>query len=176
MALTKEKALFCLLASRGLEKRPCYARRKGQFITLARGETISERIYKLYGSAHTLALTLVKDLNPHIKDMDRVAAGELVWAPSLTRETLLHKQPDGVSHLLMASFFSKAEAEELVQTARQKGYALTVTPQQISGTLLLHRVELKGLQDPAAFDRAWDLVDTYRVVSESSPSDLLPWG
>jgi general secretion pathway protein A len=131
---------------------------KGESVTIARGDTMSAIVLKVYGTYNALAFDLIKEFNPHIEDLDRIAAGEHVWLPFPTRATLLRQQPDGSYHLIVGSFHSEAEAERAARKARRAGYTVTITPRRMSGTRLLHRVALEGLQDLATVERAWSLV------------------
>ncbi len=131
---------------------------QGQSVTITRGDTITAIVFKVYGNYNVLAFDLIKEFNPHIADLDRIAVGEQVWLPFLTRETLLRKQADGSYHLIIGSFHREGEAERVARTARRQGYAVTITQRRMSGTHLLHRVEIEQLQDLAAVDRAWSMV------------------
>jgi general secretion pathway protein A len=128
----------------------------GQAVTIARGDTMSGIVLKMYGDYNVLAFDIIKELNPHLEDFDHVAAGEQVWLPSLTRDTLLRQQVDGSYHLIIGSFHRAGEAESTARTARRRGYVATITQRRMSGTRLLFRVELEQLQDLATADRAWN--------------------
>jgi type II secretory pathway predicted ATPase ExeA/phage tail protein X len=132
---------------------------KGQVVTIARGDTISHLAAKMYGNNNVLAFDMIKELNPHIANLDWLSVGTQVWLPALTRETLLRQQADGSYLLILGSFPNRAAAEKAAATARRRGYTVTITPQRISGSRLLHRVVLEGLNDLTAVDRAWRLVE-----------------
>ncbi len=112
----------------------------------------------MYGTYNVLAFDLLKEINPHIEDLDRIAVGEQVWLPFLTRELLLRQQADGSYHLIIGAFHMAADAQRVVRAARRAGYAATITERRMSGTRLLHRVELEGLEDVTAVDRAWNVM------------------
>jgi len=131
---------------------------QGQSVTITRGDTMAAIVFKVYGNYNVLAFDLIKEFNPHIVDLDRIAVGRQVWLPFLTRETLLRKQADGSYHLIIGSFHGEGEAERVARTARRQGYAVTITQRRMSGTRLLHRVEIERLQNLAAVDRAWSMV------------------
>jgi AAA domain/SPOR domain len=131
---------------------------QGQSVTITRGDTITAIVFKVYGNYNVLAFDLIKEFNPHIADLNRIAVGKQVWLPFLMRETLLRKQADGSYHLIIGSFHRKGNAERVARTARRQGYAVTITQRRMSGTHLLHRVEIERLQDLAAVDRAWSRV------------------
>src|SRR5262249_9535818 len=124
---------------------------KGQAITVARGDTVSELILKVYGNYNTLALDLIKEFNPDIADLDRIIIGQRLILPSLSRETLLRKQDDGKYRLILGTFAKETEAEKVAQEARGQGYVATVTKRRVtSGGRPLYRVELEKLPDTAA--------------------------
>jgi cell division septation protein DedD len=134
------------------------AQGEGQLVTIARGDTISAIVLKMYGTYNVLAFDLLKECNPHIEDLDRIAIGTQVWLPLLTRELLLRQQADGSYHLIIGAFHMEAAAQRVVQAASRAGYAATITQRRMSGTRLLHRVELERLQDLTAVDHAWNVV------------------
>ena len=132
---------------------------KGERVTIGRGDTISEIATKMYGSHNILAFDLIKELNPHIKDLDRLAVGEQVWFPALVRETLLRQQDDGSYRLILGAFVSEGDAARVAAAARRQGYTAIISQQRVFGTRSLHRVELEGLKDLTAVDRAWRFID-----------------
>jgi type II secretory pathway predicted ATPase ExeA len=136
----------------------------GRPVVIEYGTTALAIVSQYYGSYNTLAIDLTKEANPQIEDLDRLFAGERISLPPLTRESLLRQQPDGSYHLVIASISSPRDAERLAQTIRQKGYAVEVVPRNVTGTISLYRVEIRGLRDPATVERAWQLVDVTRVL------------
>jgi hypothetical protein len=138
------------------------AERKGQRVTIAPGETISGIAAKLYGSQSILALDLIKEMNPHLEDLNQIAIGEQVWFPVLNREALLRPGADGSYHLIMGTFSSEGDAVRAVNAARRKGYTAVITPRQVSGALPLYRVTLEGLKDLATVDYAWRFINQGR--------------
>ncbi|MGE0826304.1 MAG: AAA family ATPase [Candidatus Binatia bacterium] len=131
---------------------------QGQAITVARGDTVSELVLKVYGNYSTLALDLIKEANPHIADLDRIFVGQQMLLPTLSRDTLLRKQQDGSYRLIVGAFQNTTSAEQTVQAARRRGYTAKVVKRRVSGTHVLYRVELEKISDLATADRAWDLV------------------
>jgi hypothetical protein len=128
-------------------------------VTVERGDTISEIAAKMYGTQNILAFDLIKELNPHIKDLDRIAVGERVWFPALTRETLLRRQDDGSYRLILGVFTSEGAAVRVAEAARREGYSAIISQQRVFGAQSLHRVELEGLKDLTTIDRAWRFVN-----------------
>jgi len=131
---------------------------KGHSIIAMRGDTVSDFVFKVYGNYSALAFDLIKEFNPEIEDLDRITVGQHIWLPSLTRETLVRKQPDGSYHLIVGAFYSRAAATKMAQTARDEGYIAQVTQQRITRARTLYRVALEQLPDLAAADQAWSLV------------------
>lgn len=144
--------------------------KKAQPIIAQSGTTVSEIVLRNYKNYNTLAIDMVKEFNPHIKDLDRIQSGEKIWLPPLTREILLRKQSDGSYQLILATFRSLPEAEKFAQGVRQKGYLVVILPQRVSGNFLLQRVVVERLADLDAVDRAWELVDTRNSLSGDSVS------
>jgi type II secretory pathway predicted ATPase ExeA len=138
---------------------------KGQHVVVTRGTTLSALVLETYGNYNILAIDLIKELNPQIKDINRIVEGEKIWLPPLTRETLLREQPNGSYHLILGSFRSPSEAERLAQKARRQGYTVVVVPQYAADTLAFHRVEVEELRDPAAIERAWSLANINNALS-----------
>ena len=138
---------------------------KGQRVVVPRGTTLSALVLETYGNYNTLAIDLIKELNPQIKDVNRIVEGEKIWLPPLTRETLLREQPDGSYHLILGSFRRPAEAERFAQKVRRQGYTVAVVPQQAADTLAFYRVEVEALRDPAAIERAWRLASINNALS-----------
>jgi len=159
------------LSSQGWQPQagPSSADREGQFITVPHGATVFDLVSQVYGERNLLALDLIKELNPHINDVDRVLEGEQLWMPALTRETLLRRQPDGFYHLILASFRKLRDAEERARKVRRKGYVAIISPQGVSATILLYRVEITKLQEATAIEQAWRLVNTQNFVSIARP-------
>jgi len=137
------------------------------------GTTVFEIVLRNYKNYNILAIDLVKEFNPHIRDLDRIQSGEKIWLPPLTRETLLRKQPDGSYQLILASFRSLQEAEKFAQRVKQKGYPTVILPRKVAGKFLLQRVVIEGLADLGSVDRAWELVDTRNFLLGASVSDNL---
>jgi phage tail protein X len=136
----------------------------GQAITVARGDTVSELVLKVYGNYSALALDLIKEFNPTIADLDRILVGQRLVLPSLSRETLLRKQKDGQYRLILGTFVREAAAEKTAQAARSKGYTARIIKRRVAaGARSLYRVELQQLPDIATVDRAWKLVDGSRT-------------
>jgi general secretion pathway protein A len=148
---------------------PSLPDRHGQLVTVPRGATVLDLVSQMYAEHTLLALDLIKELNPHLNNLDKISQGEQLWMPALTRETLLRRQPDGSFHLILSSFRQLRDAERLASTSRRQGYAAMISPQKVSETILLYRVEVSGLQEAAAIERAWKLFNTQNSVSAARP-------
>jgi hypothetical protein len=75
--------------------------------------------------------------------------------PFLTQETLLRPQPDGSYHLIVASFHSRAGADEFARLLSRKGYLVNVITRRVADDLSLHRVEIDGLKSREEADQIW---------------------
>ena len=137
----------------------------GRFVLIKPGATISETVLETYGEYNALALDLVKEANPHIKNLDLVVAGDTLWLPPLTQETLIRRQSENSYRLVLAAFRRVAAAERLAQTARRQGYPVEIKKRVLSDSLSLYRVEIAGLPSEDAIRRAWDLVDLGNALS-----------
>jgi general secretion pathway protein A len=122
---------------------------------IPQGGTISDIAFRTYGHYSTLAVDLIKESNPHISDLDWIRAGDRLWLPPLTAETLIRPQPDGSYRLVLASFLSSVAAERLSDGIRRRGYDARVIPRQVTGQLALYRVEIAGVGSRDAAESAW---------------------
>jgi len=134
------------------------------FLIVPSGTTILEIVRKNYQSANILAVDVLKEVNPHVKDLDHIQVGEKIWLPPLNQETLTRQEPDGSYRLIIASFRSLIEAERFAQKVRAQGYQVRILPQRVSRTLLLQRVEIHLLENSDAVNRAWDLSPVRNVL------------
>jgi general secretion pathway protein A len=125
-------------------------------MTIEDGATIRKIASAAYGTNTFLGMDLIKEFNPHIRNLNRVIAGQELSLPSLTQETMLRKQPDGSYRLIAASFPSIRGADEFARLLGDKGYRILITPKRVSDSLLLHRVEIDGLKDLHEANQAWE--------------------
>ena len=62
-------------------------------ITVQSGSTVAEIATNIYGTQRNLGLDLIKEYNTHIENLNRIIAGQRLWLPPLSRETLVrHSQ------------------------------------------------------------------------------------
>lgn len=127
---------------------------KDRPIVIQYGTTISEVVSQVYGGYNTLAIDLVNEFNPHIENLNWVKAGEKLWLPTLTRETLLRRDKNNRYRLILASPEKVGEARTLQETLRQGGYDAMIKPRRVSDDLTLYRVEVGGLKSVEAADQA----------------------
>jgi hypothetical protein len=120
------------------------------------GSTIAEVAANIYGAQRNLGLDLIKEYNTHITNLNRIIAGQRLWLPPLSRETLVRQQPDGSYSLILASFHSTQQAQQLISIVRLKGYDVVVTPRRVSDNLMLYRIEISGLESVEAVNKAWE--------------------
>ncbi|MGH8069099.1 MAG: AAA family ATPase [Candidatus Entotheonellia bacterium] len=142
--------------ARSVANIPAIASWREKPIAMQPGSTIAEIAANIYGAQRNLGLDLIKEYNTHIENLNRIIAGQRLWLPPLSRETLVRQQPDGSYSLILASFRSPQQSEQLVQTARLKGYDVVVTPRRVSDNLMLHRVEISRLENVDAVNKAWE--------------------
>jgi len=129
--------------------------RKEQRVIMPHGSIIYKIATDTYGTNTALGMDLIKELNPRIKNLNRVPAGQDLLLPSLTQETLLRKQSDGSYRLIVASFRSLKGADEYAGRLSNKGYQVMITPRRVSDDLLLHRVEIDGLKNLEEANQTW---------------------
>jgi general secretion pathway protein A len=129
--------------------------RKEQRITVPSGSSIYKIANDTYGTNTALGMDLIKEFNPEIKNLNRVAAGRDLLLPSLRPETLIRRQPDGSYSFIVASFRSLTGADEYAGRLSNKGYKVTITPRKVSDDLLLHRVEIDGLKNLEEANQIW---------------------
>jgi general secretion pathway protein A len=129
--------------------------RKEQRVTIPHGSSIYKIAIDTYGANTALGMDLIKEFNPEIKNLNRVSAGRDLLLPSLTRETLLRRQPDGSYSFIVASFRSLTGADEYAGRLSNKGYQVTITPRRVSDDLMLHRVEIDGLKNLEQANQTW---------------------
>lgn len=134
------------------------------------GSTIAEIATNAYGSQRTLGLDLIKEFNTHIENLNRVFAGQKLWVPPLIQETLVRQQPDGFYNIILTSFRMAQQAEQFAQLARARGYKVVVTARRVSDDLVLHRVQIEGLQSLQAVDEAWHTAVTNRWIAFADSS------
>ena len=143
--------------------------RPTEAVVLRHGATISEIAWSAYGPRMFLALDLLKELNPHIDDLNWVLAGQLLRLPGLGRDDLIRAQADGSHRLILGSFPNAADAGKLQDTVRAHGYEPVVTRRQVSNDLVLHRVEIGGLRDLGAAHRTWETAIAAAWLARPTP-------
>ena len=129
------------------------------------GSTIAEIAASTYGTNRILGLDLIKEFNTHIENLNRVVAGQKLWLPPLTRETLVRQQPDGSYHLILGSFRVPLQADQVAQLARLKGYNTVISPRRLGDNLMVYRAEITGLEGFPAVNEAWEAALTDRWIT-----------
>jgi len=141
------------------------ASRREQPMVVPPGSTIAEIAANIYGAQRDLGLDLIKEYNSQIENLNRIRAGQPLWLPPLSQETLVRQQPDGSYRFILASFRTSQQAEQLAQLARLKSYDVAVRARPVSKNLVLHRVEINGLANREAVDRAWEIAFTNHWIA-----------
>jgi len=134
-------------------------------ITVQSGSTVAEIAANIYGTQRNLGLDLIKEYNTHIENLNRIIAGQRLWLPPLSRETLVRQQPDGSYRLILASHRNPQQSAQLAQIARLKGYDVVVTPRRVSDDLMLYRVEINGLENVDAVNQAWEIASANQWIA-----------
>jgi general secretion pathway protein A len=140
-------------------------------IAVQPGSTITEIAANIYGAQRNLGLDLIKEYNTHIENLNRIIAGQRLWLPPVSPETLVRQQSDGSYSLILASFRTPQQSEQLLQIARLKGYDIVVTPRRVSDNLTLHRVEISRLENVDAVNKVWEtaLANRWLAFVENDP-------
>jgi type II secretory pathway predicted ATPase ExeA len=125
-------------------------------VVIQRGSTVETIARDTYGPNAVLGMDLIKEFNPGIKNLNLVFPGQNLLLPSLTRETLLRKQPTGSYRLIVASFRNLADASSYARLLGDKGYDVIVTSNLASDDLSLHRVEIGGLKTLQEANKTWE--------------------
>jgi general secretion pathway protein A len=128
------------------------------------GSTIAEIAASVYGANRLLGLDLIKEFNTHIDNLNWVLAGQKLWIPPLSRETLVRPHANGSYNLILGSFRSLQQAEQFAYPVRRQGFEVVVTPRKISDSLLLYRVEIGGLKDLQAVETVWEMALTQQWI------------
>ena len=132
---------------------------------ILQGSAIGSIAYHFYGANSLLGIDLIKEFNPQLQELNWISFHWGLRLPSLTRETLQRKQPDGSYHLILASFPSLMVGERFAQAIRLKGYEVVITRREVSENLSLHRVEIAGLKTFEAANQAWEAALANRWLS-----------
>ncbi len=120
------------------------------------GSTIYEIAADHYGSNVATGMDLIKEVNPDIRDLNWVAAGQELLLPRLRPENLLRQHADGSYSLIISSFLSRSEADTSARRISREGYRFTITPRRVSNDLVLHRLEIEGLKSVGEATQAWE--------------------
>jgi general secretion pathway protein A len=134
-------------------------------ITVQSGSTVAEIAANIYGTQRNLGLDLIKEYNTQIENLNRIIAGQRLWLPPLSRETLVRQQPDGSYSLILASLRNPQQSAQFARAARLKGYDVVVTPRRMSDDLILYRVEISGLENVDAVNQAWEIATANQWIA-----------
>jgi general secretion pathway protein A len=136
-------------------------------VVIRYGSTIGRIAGNVYGTHKLLALDLLKEFNSHIDNLNWVFAGQMLWLPPLSRETLVRQEPGGSYRLILESFLELSEAERFAEFVRRKGYEVMITPRRVADNFLLHRVEVARLGNLDVANQAWEIATTNGWISLS---------
>jgi hypothetical protein len=139
-------------------------------VVIQRGGTVSSLAYHAYGRYDMLAIDLIKELNPHIEDLDWIRPGERLSLPPLTADTLIRSQAEGGYRIVLASFLSSAAAEKLGEQVKRRGFEPRILRRQVTRRLTLYRVEIADVTSRHAAEQAWKVaVANCLVFVEDTP-------
>jgi hypothetical protein len=139
-------------------------------VVIQRGGTVSSLAYQAYGRYDMLAIDLIKELNPHIDDLDWIKPGERLALPPLSADTLIRTQADGGYRIVLASFLSPVSAEKLSEQVKRRGFVPRVSRRQVTRGLTLYRVEIADVTSRHAAEQAWKVaVANCLVFIEDTP-------
>jgi general secretion pathway protein A len=144
------------------------ASRREEPMVVPPGSTITDIAANHYGAQRDLGLDLIKEYNSQIENLNHIRAGQRLWLPPVSQETLVRQQPDGSYRLILASFRTSQQAEQLAQLARLQSFNSVVSARPVSNNLVLHRVEIHGLADREAVDRAWETAFTNHWIASAA--------
>jgi general secretion pathway protein A len=116
-------------------------------VIIKQGTTISTIANDAYGGNAVLGMDLIKEFNPQINDLNWISAGQELLLPVLKGRTLVRQQTDGSYRLIVSSFLTRTEADQLGRYIGKEGYQVVITSNRASTGLLLHRVEIDGLKN-----------------------------
>jgi len=139
----------------GPKKPEVDSKRQYNRVIIQPGSTIQKIAAGVYGPNTILGMDLIKEFNPQIQNLNRVMPGQELLIVPLSEETLLREQADGSYHLIVASFFSGADARAHARALGNEGYQVTITPNRVSDDLLLQRVEIVGLKNLKEAMQTW---------------------
>jgi general secretion pathway protein A len=123
-------------------------------VIVPEGRSVSELVAERYGADRALALDLVRELNPHIVDLDRSVGGERVWMPALTLRTLARRQANDAYDLIVTSHATPGPANRLAERMRHYGYSARVDARDIAPHRQVYRVLIENLDSVDAVIRA----------------------
>jgi hypothetical protein len=115
-------------------------------------------VQRHYADRRLLAMDVVQELNEGLGNVNIVRAGQRLWLPPLTTDTLLRAGRDGRYTLIVGSFSSESAAREAARTLARQGYQAQVTRRALTDRTIVYRVSIPNLEDRRAADRLLSLV------------------
>ena len=146
-------------------------KRQDRQVKIQQGTTILEIAGETYGANPTLGLDLIKEFNPQIENLNWVTAGQDLWLPHLTKETLLRQQTDGSYRIVASSFRTRAKADAYARLLYDNGYPTSVTARPVSDSLVLYRVEIDGLENLEEANHVWQSAMSNQWVASADGID-----
>lgn len=115
--------------------------------TLQSGETITGIARQVYGGVSSYKLTAIKMANPEIHDLDRVDKGRDIIVPDLPGGLMILDHDHGHVSVLLSVSRSLALAEHLQAISVKMGFPATITPDKLSRSIEVYRLQSPDLQD-----------------------------
>jgi general secretion pathway protein A len=128
----------------------------GRTVTVRPGGTISEIVLQHYGRQSLLALDLIQESNPGIRDLDVLPVGQRLRLPPLSLDAMLRRRADGSYRIIVSAQPASLAAEFVEKTVRKHGYEVVITPRKIAPDHVLFRVEIDKLKTRAEAVRVWN--------------------
>lgn len=141
------QSIIAKVAPARLQTAEIDSKTKDHRVTIQYGSTIFQIATDAYGTSAVLGMDLIKEFNPEIQNLNWINAGQDILLPALTQETLLRQQRDGSFRITVASFLSRREADDFANRIARDGFRVVITAKRVSNNLLLHRIEIDGLQN-----------------------------
>lgn len=116
--------------------------------------SVTEIVSERYGSQRLLALDLVDDLNPDIRNLDVVFAGQTLWLPDLSPEARVRREAGGAYRLIVTAL-PRPDAVRLARAIRRTGHVPVITSRVVTPDMTVYRVEIAHLADRDAVTSAW---------------------
>lgn len=136
------------------------------------GTTLLEIVGNAYGPYCRLALDLVPQANPGVRNFEMISSGQPLTLPTLEQAALMQTDKNGSSRLVVGVYFQRSRAARVAKAFRKRtGLDAEVVTRPLSPRLSLYRVDVTDL-DAEDVARAWRHARAMHLV----PGRLEPFG